>query len=108
RVHGRRPGDRVKYAAGILRQSAARADKVVPEPDLAALISFVGSAKRSVPPISIEFERWWARRMSAFAHPTILSPPSHLLERHVNLAALFQPCRHRQVLRAHEVRIEQL
>ena len=40
--------------------------------------------------------------------PGMTTPASHLLERHVDLAALFQPFRHRQVLRAHEVRIEQL
>ena len=39
RVHGRRPGDRVQHAAGILRQSAARADEAVPEPDPTALTS---------------------------------------------------------------------
>ena len=32
---------------------------------------------------------------------------SHLLERHVDLGALLQPFRHRQILRAHELRIEQ-
>ena len=32
---------------------------------------------------------------------------SHLLERQVDLAVLFQPLRHRQVFRAHELRIEQ-
>src|SRR5207244_8312496 len=32
---------------------------------------------------------------------------SHLLERHINLAALLEPIRHRQVLGAHEIRIEQ-
>src|SRR6266853_1921855 len=33
---------------------------------------------------------------------------SHLLERNVDLAAFLQPFRHRQILRAHEFRIEQL
>src|ERR1700676_5036461 len=33
--------------------------------------------------------------------------PSHLLERHIDLAALLEPLRHRQVLGAHEIRIEQ-
>src|ERR1700682_3025349 len=32
---------------------------------------------------------------------------SRLLERHVDLAALLKPLRHRQVLGAHEIRIEQ-
>ena len=65
-----------KHPAGILCQSAARADEAVPEPDPAALAAVVGWAKRSVPTDSVAVERWWARRKRAFAHPTKLCPPA--------------------------------
>ena len=68
RVHGRRPDHRGEYAGEFLRQSAARADQAVSQPDPAV-----------------------SRRAA-----------SHLLERHVQFAALLEPFRHRQVFRAHE------
>jgi hypothetical protein len=43
--------------------------------------------------------------VAAFAGTT--ERQSHLLERHIDLAALLEPIRHRQVLGAHEFRIEQ-
>src|ERR1700741_1257698 len=42
---------------------------------------------------------------SRSTHPTSLLT---LLERYVDIAARLQPCRHRQLLRTHEIRIEQL
>ena len=73
--------------AELLRQSAARADQAVPQPDLAVSVAVIANAES----VSLAF-----------------AMISHLLERHVDLAALLQPFRHRQVLRAHEIRIEQL
>ena len=64
-------------------------------------------AKRSVPSQRHRSLRDGGHGAGAPCPPYDSSKPSHLLERHVDLGALFQPCRHRQVLRAHEFRIEQ-
>ena len=55
----------------------------------------VGWAKRSVPTIQCDDQRWWARRKSAFAHPTNyeftsrLMPPLRLADVH-RAIGLFQ------------------
>ena len=94
----------------LLRQSAARADEAVPEPDLAALGIHQPHPEEARSAVSKDRPRakWFETRADALLTMRVTGVQlSHLLERHVDLAALFQPCRHRQVLRAHEFRIEQ-
>ena len=49
RVHGRRPDRRDERAEGVLRQSAARADQAVPQPDLALRLEPGRNARRAPP-----------------------------------------------------------